>query len=149
LIQRDRAAALPGLCAAVAVAGIGVSVYLTLVHFAATPLACSAGGLVDCERVLTSSYGRIAGSSLPTSAAGVLWFAGSLGLAGLQVANPRSRLLTRAFLGWAAAGLAAVLYLVFIEIVRIGALCAWCTAVHGLVLLTFLMALARAQPGES
>jgi uncharacterized membrane protein len=144
-----RAALLPGLCAVTALAGIGVSAYLTVVHYSAAPLVCSAGGIVNCERVLTSPFAVISGSSVPTAAAGVLWFSISLCLALAQVVRPRSRLLATAFLAWSAAGLATVLYLVFVEIVRLGVLCAWCTAAHGLVLLTFLVALTRAQTFES
>jgi uncharacterized membrane protein len=41
-----------------------------------------------------------------------------------------------------------VLYLVFIEIVRIGAICVWCTAAHILVLGIFLVAVSRASVGR-
>jgi uncharacterized membrane protein len=36
--------------------------------------------------------------------------------------------------------MAVVLYLVFIEIVKLGAICLWCTVAHVLVLLIFLIA---------
>ncbi len=120
-----------------ALGGTAISVYLTLVHSSAAPLACSASGVVDCERVLSSGFGVIAGSGVPTSAAGIGWFAvsGALALARLRWDGP---LPARLQLAWSAAGLAVVLGLVFVEIVVVGALCAWCTAAHVLVLLTFL-----------
>jgi uncharacterized membrane protein len=127
--------------AAAAACGLAISAYLTLVHAAGAPLVCSASGLVDCERVLSSPFGVIAGSAVPTSAAGLLWFAvsGAIGLGWL--AAPEARRLAQAQLVWAAGGLAVVLGLVFVEIVVLGTICAWCTAAHGLVLLTFLLAI--------
>ncbi len=116
------------------VAGIAVSIYLTVLHFAGFVPACSVSGPVNCEAVLSSPYGVIAGTSLPTSAAGILWFAVS------------AVLWTRQFgwiqLAWSAIGLLTVVYLVFIEIVRLGAICLWCTAAHFLVLVTLLVAVA-------
>jgi len=46
---------------------------------------------------------------------------------------------------WSAVGLVTVLFLVYIEIVQLGAVCIWCSAAHVLVLLIFLVALARAN----
>ena len=60
---------------AASVAGIAVSVYLTLVHYAGTPLACPSGATFNCDAVLSSRYGVIAGTGIPTSAAGLIWFA--------------------------------------------------------------------------
>ncbi|HZV51126.1 MAG TPA: vitamin K epoxide reductase family protein [Candidatus Dormibacteraeota bacterium] len=147
LSRRDRLQ--PGLLAALGVVGGGIAVYLTFVHASAAALVCSASGLVNCERVLTSSYAVILGSPVPTSAAGILWFAVSTALALAQLRRPSSRPLARAHLGWGLAGLATVLYLVYVEIVQLGALCAWCTAAHVAVVLTFLLAITRWQEIES
>jgi uncharacterized membrane protein len=46
---------------------------------------------------------------------------------------------------WAALGVLFVLYLVFVEIVLLHQICEWCTAVHLLVLATFVVALRRLQ----
>jgi uncharacterized membrane protein len=116
------------------VAGLAISVYLTVVHFSTIPLACPANAVVNCEQVLTSRYAVIAGTALPTSAAGIVWFAISAGLALL-----RRR---RELLAWASVGLATALFLVYVEIVQLGAVCIWCTAAHAMVLLTFLVALS-------
>jgi uncharacterized membrane protein len=114
------------------VAGIAVSIYLTVVHYAGVVPACPVSGPINCEGVLSSSYALIAGTSVPTSAAGIVWFAVS------------AALWTRPFgsiqLAWSAIGLLTVVYLVFIEIVRLGAICLWCTAAHVLVLATLLIA---------
>jgi uncharacterized membrane protein len=138
-----------GLLVALGVIGGGIASYLTFVHASAAALVCSANGLVNCERVLSSSYAVILGSPVPTSAAGILWFAVSTALALIQLRWPTSPLLARAHLAWGIAGLATVLYLVYVEIVQVGALCAWCTAVHVIVVATFLLAITRWQETES
>jgi uncharacterized membrane protein len=137
------------LLAGLGVVGGGIAVYLTLVHTSAAALACSASGLVDCERVLNSSYAVILGSPVPTSAAGILWFAASAVLALAQLRRPASRSLARAHLAWGVVGLATVLYLVYVEIVQVGAICAWCTAAHVTVVVTFLLVITRWQEAES
>jgi uncharacterized membrane protein len=141
--SRDRALLL--LATVAGLVGMAISIYLTFVHFLAVPLVCSASGAIDCERVLASPYSVIGGTGLPTSVAGIAWFAISASLAFAQVIRPDSVLLPRVVLAWTAAGLACVVLLVFMEIVLLGAICIWCTAAHALVLLTFLLALSRWQ----
>ena len=141
---RDRL--LGALIAAMGLAGLAVSVYLTFVHYSAAPLVCSTSGAIDCERVLTSGFAVIGGSALPTSAAGIVWFAVSAGLAVAQLASRDSPLLSRAQLAWSALGLATVVGLVFIEIVMLGAVCLWCTVAHTLVLITFLLLITMRRP---
>jgi uncharacterized membrane protein len=136
----------PAVTLLAALGGVAISIYLTLVHASAAPLACSASGVVDCERVLSSGFGVIGGSGVPTSAAGIVWFAvsGALALARLRSPGP---LPARLQLAWSVLGLAVVLGLVFVEIVLLGALCAWCTAAHVLVLVTFLAVVQGAAAG--
>jgi uncharacterized membrane protein len=143
LSQRDRlllaAAALAG------VAGIAISAYLTVVHYSALPLVCTTAGVISCERVLSSPYSVIAGSGLPTSAAGIIWFSVSTGLAAVQLTGGRAPAIVRWHLLWSAIGLATVIFLVFLEIVQLGALCIWCSSAHALVVVTFVVALTRMQ----
>jgi len=134
------------LALAASLAGFGVSIYLTVVHYSSIPLACPANAVVNCEQVLTSPYGVIGGSSVPTSAAGIVWFAVSALLAAGLLAGREG--LARVQMGWAALGLATVLFLVYVEIVQLGAVCVWCTAAHLLVLLIFLVSLPRAKEGR-
>jgi uncharacterized membrane protein len=120
------------LAIGLSVAGIAVSIYLTVLHYAGFAPACPVSGPINCEAVLASPYGVIAGTSVPTSTAGIAWFAIS------------AVLWTRPFgsvqLAWSALGLLTVVYLVYIEIVRLGAICLWCTAAHALVLAIVLIA---------
>ena len=128
------------LALAASVAGVGVAIYLTAVHYAGVPLACPTAAAVNCEAVLSSPYGVVAGTPVPTSAAGILWFA----ISAFLWWRPRGRLP----LLWAAIGMATVLYLVFIEIVQLGTVCIWCTVAHFLVLCIFLVAIMWTQPQQ-
>ena len=130
------------------VAGVGVSIYLTAVHFAGLPLACPTNAAINCEQVLSSSYAVVFGSAVPTSAAGILWFAVSTVLAGAILLSRSRTMWLRLQLGWSALGLLTVLFLVYLEIVRLGAVCVWCSVAHALVLLTFLVALPRRDEGS-
>lgn len=122
---------------AISVVGGAIAVYLTLTHFSSLPLLCTVGGPVNCVSVTHSAYSVIPGTSIPISALGIAWFAVSAGLA-------RSSLRLVHF-AWAALGVLFVLYLVFVEIVLLHQICEWCTAVHLLVLATFVVALRRLQ----
>ena len=119
------------------VGGIVVSVYLTILHYAGFVPACPISGPINCEVVLSSPYAVIAGTSIPTSVAGIAWFAVSAVL--------WLRPFGRVQLAWSAIGLLAVIYLVFIEIVRLGAICLWCSATHILVLALLLIAVTMSN----
>lgn len=127
------------LALAAGLAGLGVSIYLTVVHYAAVPLACPVDAVVNCEQVLSSPYGVIGGSGVPTSAAGIVWFGVSILVAAGLVAGRQG--LGPIQLAWSALGLLTVLFLVYLEIVQLGAICVWCSAAHILVLAIFLVAL--------
>ena len=53
------------LALAASVAGLAVSIYLTVVHYAGVPLACPANATISCEAVLSSKFAVIAGTSNP------------------------------------------------------------------------------------
>jgi uncharacterized membrane protein len=130
-----------------AVAGIGIAVYLTLEHFQKAPLFCSTTGTVDCAPVLTSAYSVVPGTQLPITVPGMVWFvvSGALAVVGLRAAwlgRAEPARLRVWQLAWSGAGLLFVLYLIYAEIVLVHKICAWCTGVHVLTLLTFLVALA-------
>ncbi len=94
---------------------------------------CPVTGPINCEVVLSSPYAVIVGTAVPTSAAGIAWFA----LSALLWTRP----IGWGQLAWSGVGLLTVLYLVFIEIVRLGTICLWCSAAHILVVAVVLLAL--------
>jgi uncharacterized membrane protein len=134
---------LHALALAAGLVGLAISIYLTVVHFSTIPPACPANAVINCEQVLSSPYGVIAGSGVPTSAGGILWFAVSALLAAGLLAGRLH--LARWQLAWSAVGLVTVLFLVFVEIVQLGAVCIWCTGAHLLVVLIFLIAVVQAN----
>ncbi|GAC1476860.1 MAG: hypothetical protein NVS2B12_30810 [Ktedonobacteraceae bacterium] len=129
--------------------GAAIAVYLTTVHYENVPLYCSANGLVDCTRVLSSTYSNIPGTAIPITVPGLAWcIAGAaLAIAGLTcVFIPRWLKMTQFLLSLA--GMLVVLYLAYIEIVRLHTICAWCTALHVIILITFLATLVQLRPSR-
>lgn len=127
--------------------GLGISIYLTFVHFSAAQLVCTVGGPINCERVLGSGYAVIAGSSVPTSAAGIVWFGISAALAAAMLLGAGRYGQLRAIqIAWSVVGLLTVVYLLFVEIVLVGALCLWCTTAHALVVVIFVLTVTLRSP---
>jgi len=121
-----------------ALIGLGISLYLTLAHYAQgqVPLACATTGVVNCELVTSSAESAI--GPVPVALLGAAWFAVYLGLLAFKVTGPFQ-------LAWAATGLAFVFYLVYAELFLIGALCLWCTAIHLVVIGLFLLAIGQSS----
>jgi uncharacterized membrane protein len=128
--------------ALLALGGVGVSAYLTSVHYASTPLVCSSNGVIDCHRVLTSSYSEVLG--LPWSVGGMVWFgvSGALALIALS-RRTEAPWLQPVQLAWSLQGMCVVLYLIGVEAVAVKSICLWCTAMHALIFATFLLILLR------
>ena len=137
----------------IAVVGLGVSAYLTTLHYAAIPALCpGSGGIIDCQGVLTSSYSVVPGTSIPVTVPGMLWFLVSGWLAVLSLAAGRRgeddpTWLRPLHLAWTVVGLAAALYFVFCELVKLHEICVWCTSVHLMVFVSLLVAAVRFQGG--
>jgi uncharacterized membrane protein len=114
---------------ALSAAGVAVSTYLTIAHFT-TPevLACSDAGLVSCAQVTTSRWSVVLG--IPVALLGLVWFLGMLGLSLPAAWRARAPWVHLARLSAAVAGIGFVLWLVYAELVLIGAICLWCTVAH-------------------
>jgi len=126
---------------------LAISIYLTIVHYnSSVTLVCSASGLVNCENVLTSSYSVVPGTAIPVSIPGIFWsvVALALPLAVLRF-GAELRWGRVAEVVWGIGGLLTVLYLVYAEIVQIHNICAWCTAVHVVVLCYLLLSVILLQ----
>jgi uncharacterized membrane protein len=135
-----------GILLILSLVGIGIASYLTLVHYANVPLACSSQGLVDCTRVLSSQYSVVPGTTVPITIPGLGW---SLVMLMLAIAGLRSTAnqhrLRLAELVWACVGILTVLYLVYAELVRLHNICIWCTALHVTILVMLLTAIVQYQ----
>ena len=136
------------LLLALSLLGVAIAIYLTSVHYENVPLVCSESGLINCTRVLSSPYSVVPGTTLPITIPGLGWcvVSAALAIAGLFVATGLwQRRIRVAQFAWALAGLLVVLYLVYVEIVRLHTICAWCTTLHILILLMFLITLVQLQ----
>jgi uncharacterized membrane protein len=143
----------PWALIAFAVIGLGISVYLTTVHYAGGQPICTTGGFVNCQAVTSSSYSVVPGTSIPVTVPGMIWFIVSGALAIWAVRRARGGLAEPAWLRsghavWAGLGMLSVLYLVWAELVPLHEICEWCTGVHILVFLSLLVTVTRLQPGS-
>jgi uncharacterized membrane protein len=116
--------------------GFGVSIYLTITHYDThITIACSDNGLVNCEKVTTSSESMVFGI-FPVAVLGLAFYTFMVAInspLGWRFSQP---LVRWARLGSVIVGMGFVLYLVYAEVVQIGNICLWCTSVH---VVTFLM----------
>lgn len=124
--------------------GLAVSAYLTVAHYSNAPLACVNTGIFNCDLVTRGSYGLVPFTAIPTALTGIFWFAVALALAVGLRRRPSPRL-ALGLLAWAIAGVATVLYLVYLELVVIHHVCEWCTVAHAAVAAILLLALSTAQ----
>jgi uncharacterized membrane protein len=103
-------------------------------------LACPDTGVVNCTLVTTSSWSVFLG--VPVAVLGLAWSLVMVGLTLPRSWRTASVALDRARLAASSLGVVAVVYLVYVELFRIGAICLWCTAVHVLAVCLFGMVLA-------
>ena len=120
--------------------GLGISVYLTITHYDEGALVCSASSTIDCHAVTTSEYSTLLGIPMP-----LLGLAFFVGFAALL--TPWALRSTWAPLRWGrvagvSVGVLMVVYLVTIELVVLHKICLWCTGVHVVTVLLFLLVLA-------
>ena len=125
-----------------AVAGLLVSAYLTFEHYvSAATLACPDTGVVNCVKVTTSSYAELAGA--PMALLGLAFFAAMTALCSPWGWSARGPWPGPARLAGSTGGVVMVVYLVWVELFRIGAICLWCTVVHALTLVLFGLVVVR------
>lgn len=123
---------------------IGIAIYLTLEHYQHTILVCPKGGVADCATVLSSSYAVVPGTSLPITLPGLAWGVVSAAFAfAAWRLWPRTRNLRIAQFAWCLLGMFTVLYLVYAEIVLLHTICIWCTSLHIIIVIMFLITLVH------
>jgi uncharacterized membrane protein len=126
-------------------AGLGVSIYLTIAHYTSTSiLACSAKGFVDCAKVTTSSQSMVFGV-LPVAVLGLAFYVFMVAVNSPWGWRLRIPLVWWARIGSIVVGIGFVLYLVYAEIIQIGNICLWCTSVHVITFLLFALLIFAAS----
>jgi uncharacterized membrane protein len=132
---------------AIAVAGFAVAGYLTIAHFVSPRiLACGTGGVIDCEKVTSGPGSTLFG--IPVGIPGMLWF-GAMAVLTSPPAWRAGWVVAVTRLAASAAGVAFVLYLLYMELFVAGALCSWCTVVHLLAFAMFVILALYAWPDPS
>jgi uncharacterized membrane protein len=128
--------------------GLAVSVYETYSHFVTHSfLGCSGNGTFDCEAVTTSAQSYVGPSSfhVPVAVLGVLFFV----FAAVPLMSPwawqaKRREIHLARLVSLVIGMCFVLYLLYAELIVIGKICIYCTSVHILTFLLFVLTVGAA-----
>jgi len=128
-------------------AGLGVSIYLTIAHFTDKPLAgCSESGAINCTKVTTSAQSYVFG--IPVAVLGLAFFMAAVALMSPWAWRWASREVALIRIASLVVGVGFVLYLIYAELFIIGAICLYCTSVHAITFLLFaLTAFAAAAWG--
>jgi uncharacterized membrane protein len=115
--------------------GVGVATYIAIVESGGGAPACLAGGS-GCETVAKSSYSHVAGINIAVF--GIVAYV--LLLASAFLANDTARLG-----GFAVAlgGFGYSVFLTYLEIFKIEAICQWCVASAVLMTILFLLSATR------
>ena len=119
---------------AVGLAGLGIAAYLTIVHFAGGEPVCAIAH--GCATVQGSAYAELAG--VPVALLGLLGYVAIL--AALARDGERERT-AAAFLSLAGFGFS--LWLTYVEVVKLDAICIWC--VGSAVCMTLLAGLSAVR----
>ena len=121
-----------------ALAGLGVSIYLTIAHFTESSLAgCSESGLVNCTKVTTSPESYVFG--IPVAVLGLAFFVFAVAIMSPWAWQSARREIHLARLASMVVGIGFVLYLIYAELFTIGSICLYCTSVHAITFVLFVL----------
>jgi uncharacterized membrane protein len=128
----------------VALAGLGVSIYLTIAHFTESTLAgCNeTAGLVNCTKVTTSPQSYVFG--IPVAVLGLAFYLFMVAIMSPWAWRAARREVHLARIAALIAGMGFVLYLLYAELFIIGSICLYCTSVHGLTFILFVLTMFAA-----
>jgi len=122
-----------------ALAGLGVSIYLTIAHFTSPKiLVCADKGFVNCAAVTTSPESMVLGI-FPVAVLGLAFYvfmAAATSPWAWRVTWPPVRW---ARLGSVIVGMVFVLYLIYTELFTLNAICLFCSIVHVITFLLFAL----------
>jgi uncharacterized membrane protein len=120
-----------------ALAGLGVSVYLTVAHFTSPRiLVCSEKGFVNCAAVTTSPESMVFGI-FPVAVLGLAFFVFMAGVTSPWAWRASWPAIRWARFGSVLVGIVFVLYLIYTELFTLNAICLFCTIVHVITFLLF------------
>lgn len=117
--------------------GLGVSIYLTIGHYANYQLACPRNSTFDCEAVTHSPQSVVFG--IPVAVLGLVYFVPMLALCSPWAWRSANRLVAPCRLAGVVSGVGFVFYLIYNELFVIGKICIWCSSVHLITLVLFVV----------
>jgi uncharacterized membrane protein len=117
--------------------GLGIASYLTYVHFQPQALVCSDSGVINCQKVTTSAQSHFLG--IPVAILGLGYYLVMVAFNLPAAWRATDRRVHMARLALSGLGMAFALYLVAAELVIIGSICIWCTGVHVVTFLLFVL----------
>ena len=122
-----------------ALLGLGVSIYLTIEHFTGNAsLACSESGVINCGAVTTSSQSMVFGV-FPVAVLGLAFFVFMVPMLTPWAWRSHRREIAVARLASTVVGVGFILYLIYVELLQVDAICLWCTSVHIITFLLFVL----------
>jgi uncharacterized membrane protein len=128
---------------ALALAGLGVSIYLTYAHFTESTLAgCSETGLVNCTKVTTSPQSYVFG--IPVAVLGLAFYVFAVAIMSPWAWHATRREIHLLRIASLVVGIGFVLYLIYAELFLIGSICLYCTSVHALTFVLFVLTMLAA-----
>ena len=130
-----------------ALAGLGVSIYLTIAHYTESALAgCSESGVVNCTKVTTSAQSYVFG--IPVAVLGLAFFVFAAAIMSPWAWQATRREIHMVRIASLVVGIGFVLYLIYAELFIIGSICLYCTSVHAITFVLFVLtAIAAAAWG--
>ena len=109
-------------------AGLGCSIYLTMLHFNASLEFCPNTGVINCGLVTTGPYSTAL--SIPFAFLGLAYFVAMAVLCSPWVWAQPQLWVHQVRLVASVTGVAMICYLIYIEAAIKHHLCLWCTGVH-------------------
>jgi uncharacterized membrane protein len=122
-----------------ALIGLGVSIYLTYAHYTESALAgCTeTTGVVNCGKVTTSPQSVVFG--IPVAVLGLAFYVFAVAIMSPWAWRARRREIGLLRLGSLVVGIGFVLYLIYAELFDIGSICLYCTSVHVITFVLFVL----------
>ena len=114
--------------------GLGLSIYLTITHFAPQALVCTDTGVINCAKVTTSPQSYVFG--IPVAILGLATYTVLTALNSPWAWHAKQRWVHVARFDLVVLSMCFVLWLIYAEVILIGSICLYCTGVH---LTTFLL----------
>ena len=119
--------------------GLGFSTYLTIAHFTGSAiLACPANSFINCGEVTNSAESIIFGV-FPVAVLGLAFYVFMVAINSPWAWRSELPAIRWTRIGGVVTGMAFVLYLVYAELIEIGKLCEYCTAVHIITFALFVL----------